>query len=442
MVAVIQTFLLFVLFQPFISFGAVNAPISTDTPIKLVQKKPRDAVYDEKDHPVATAATGGAGESHPLDSSSSRSSSTFHQDDTSTTISSSRNVRKNNVASIRLRVMEPPQGSFIAGTHFFVALQLITVDLELEKMVYAARDEYKVCISVDDGHYCCWSMDATIIYASVIHGSPTVVAKLYKDGNLLENTASDMVTFTTVSDPAMNVSGIEFHSQFSYSPHRGQNSSGTDDDVNDMHKGDGDNSTATSETTPEQLHAVQVTFPFVELITPSDQVSYTGSELSMETQLSPKDPKQFSEYFRNSFICFSIDMATAQSCYQVFPRDMSKEITPVITINHPLMIGLDVGFHTIEASLSHPETMELLEASRSGIQVFYMAGKDNQGAVFTAEINLRGKLHRIPIVQGGSISAQTKSICSSVVLAGQRICTETVFRHLQMVAKQVGFVLG
>jgi hypothetical protein len=74
--------------------------------------------------------------------------------------------------------------------------------------------------------------------------------------------------------------------------------------------------------------------------------------------------------------------------------------------------------------------------------VFFMAGDDNMGAAFTAEMNLRGKLHRIPVVMGGCISQQSKSLCRAIGLENNDVCVAPVFEHLRMIASQVGFLTG
>jgi hypothetical protein len=424
--------------QPFLSLGEVKAPISTDTPIKLVNK--REQILDQHVH--HTTATTERSQQNSIQSAQEEvvalpaAGVVGEYEDTTTTTrsaSSSTTTSEENVSpTVHLIIHEPPHESYIAGKHFFVGLQVVTSDPESERLVRAARDEYKVCISLDDGHYSCWSTNSTIVYANAIHGSHSLIAKLFKDGNLLDETASSLVTFTTVSDPTMNISGVEFHSQFSQ-PQANQNQHPDDvEETVDLDGNDVSNSTSSddddSSDSDDVEEGVHVSFPSVELLTPSDQVSYTGSDLIIDTSLKPQDPEQFSKYFQNSFTCFSIDMATAQSCFQLF-RDAK-----------PLMVGLDIGFHTIEASLTNPETLELLEASRSGMKTFFMAGQDNQGAIFTAEINLRGKLHQIPIVKGGSLVAQTNALCRSVGLAEQGICLDPVFRHLVMVGRQVGFI--
>lgn len=432
----ISLYLIVVAHQLFSSLGEVKAPISTDTPIKLVNKKES---HDVKNAPASASQQNSIRSSREEQGQEQvalpRSAAVDHDTTTRTTTSSSRSSIPGNVSPARgrvhLKVHEPPHGSFIAGTYFFVGLQVLTSDSESERLVRAARDDYRVCISVDHGHYSCWSTNSTIVYAHAIHGSHSLIAKLYKDENLLDETASSLITFTTVSDPSMNVSGVEFHSQFSNLQANNQEDEHIDaeDDMVDLDQNDVESDDEDDESFQEEEEGVHVSFPAVEFHTPSDQVSYTGSDLMIDTVLKPQDPEQFSKYFKQSFTCFSIDMATAQPCFQLFQDH-----------TNPLMVGLDIGFHTIEASLTNPETMELLEASRSGLQTFFMAGQENKGAVFTAEINLRGKLHQVPIVKGGNLVAQTKSLCRSVGLAEQAICLEPVFRHLQMVGRQVGFL--
>lgn len=313
----------------------------------------------------------------------------------------------NSVKQIQLGIKEPPNGSFIGGTTVYVTLNLM-VDMDEQEF----RKEYKdarVCLSLDESNWFCWAFDSKIMLSNTVDGTHTLQARLYHKGKLLDRSSSDVITFTTVSDPTIEESH-DYHNQEMPEWH-----ADIEDAVLDLDEID---------TVDEE--GTEVSFPTVQLLTPMDKVSYSGTDVMIDTLVEPENPKQFNIFFRHAYTCFNIDMGTAHFCSPLFQDDK------------PIVVGLDIGFHTIEASLSNPETGDVLEDSSSQI-VFFMAGTNNEGAAFTAEMNLRGKLNRIPVVKGGCITQQAISLCRSIRQEHNRACFSPVFDHLRMIASQVGF---
>ena len=346
--------------------GAIKSPVAQETPIRLTK---------------STSRTSGA--PPPKQESS------------------------NSVKPVRLGIKEPPNGSFIGGTTVYVTLNLM-VDMDEQEF----RKEYKdarVCLSLDESSWFCWAFDSKIMLSNTVDGTHTLQAKLYHKGKLLDRSSSDVITFTTVSDPTIEESH-DYHNQEIPVWH-----ADIEDAVLDL----------------DEIHTVdeegtEVSFPTVQLLTPMDKVSYSGTDVMIDTLVEPENPKQFNVFFRHAYTCFNIDMGTAHFCSPLFQDDK------------PIVVGLDIGFHTIEASLSNPETGDVLEESSSQF-VFFMAGTNNEGAAFTAEMNLRGKLNRIPVVKGGCITQQAISLCRSIRQEHNPSCFVPVVDHLRMIATQVGF---
>ena len=314
------------------------------------------------------------------------------------------------VPDAKVKLLEPPNNSYIKGSTVYVKLEIIAQNQDAFHEAY--DQDGRICLSLDDGPFHCWPIDSRIMFSNAVDGSHSLVAKLYRNGELKEETSSESVTFTTVTDPTdPNQNPRTYHDQ------------GPSWSKDDTPKPDED-----AEAAPEDSEEVQVAFPLVHLISPADRVSYTGSDVTLTTFMEPRNPDIFEKYFQHSFTCFNIDIATAHACFPLFKNRFG-----------PLVIGLENGMHTIEASLSNPNTGDLLEESSRGTTTFFMAGKSNEGAAYTAEINIRGKLHRIPIVRGGCLAEQTKALCRSVGLEGQAVCVDPVFQHLQLVANQIGF---
>ena len=353
------------LFQ--VSSAAVNAPVTQETPIRL------------------TKSTSRTSEAPPPKQESGSS-----------------------VNPVRIGIKEPPNGSFIGGTTVYVTLNLM-VDMDEQEF----RQEYKdsrVCLSLDESNWFCWAFDSKIMLSNTVDGTHSLQAKLYHNGKLLDRSSSEVITFTTVSDPTIDDTH-DYHNQESPVWH-----ADIEDEVLDF-----------DEIDSEDDEGTEVSFPIVQLLTPMDKVSYSGTYVMIDALVEPSYPEQFNVFFRNAYTCFNIDMGTAHFCSPLFQDDK------------PIVVGLDIGFHTIEASLSNPETGELLEESNSGTTVFFMAGNDNEGAAFTAEMNLRGKLNRIPVVNGGCITQQAISLCRSIRQEHNPACVGPVLDHLRMIASQVGF---
>jgi len=303
----------------------------------------------------------------------------------------------------RLEILEPPDKSFIAGKTFIVKLD-IHVQPSTEALFKKAYEhDGHLCVSVDEGPYHCWNLDnAQILFNEVTDGNHTLNAKLYKDGKLQHETSSSEISFTMVHNPEFD-DEIKFHNQNITSQ----------DDV------------PVVDEEYNQEEGAQVSFPVVEVLSPKDRVSYTGNHIGIKTLLKPSDPEQFKKYFENSFTCINIDLATVHACYPIFDE-----------YNDPLILGLNNGMHTMQASLMNPETGDLLDDSIHN-NIFFMAGNANEGAHFVADINIRGKLHKVPIVQGGSLVEQAKYLCTSVGLTGSLDCLDPVYKHLTQVEESM-----
>lgn len=310
----------------------------------------------------------------------------------------------NNPPAVKLNITEPPNDSFIAGEHFMVSISIITDDEESFRKAYVDGNSGRVCLSLDEGAYSCWPVsNGRVFFSQVVEGSHSLVAKIYKDGKLIDQSISS-VNFTTVINPSFYDPNTSYHNQLRHQEIR--------------------------EEAKDSGEGAHVSFPIVDLMSPLEKVSYHGTSIELQSRLRPKDPEMFEKFFNNSYICFNVDIATAHACFPIF-GDATK----------PLILGLESGMHTIEASLCHPHTGDLLLSSSSGTIVFFMAGDSNEGAAFTANVNIRGKSYEVPVVKGGCITTQAKNLCSSVGLADTMTCFDSVHNHLKEVAAQSRFFI-
>lgn len=320
---------------------------------------------------------------------------------------------------IKIEIIEPPNSSYIAGQNFFVKIKIRVrpSDEQSFRKEYSPENEGHICLSLDDGLFHCWSLEsANILYSQVTDGEHNLVAMLYKDGSLQNETRSEEIMFTMVHDPQFleeeddddNSTAIRhLHHQ---STRRLNLEDGTisedGEDANDV-------------------GGVDVSYPVVQIINPAHQVSYTGTKISIETLVEePQNPELFQKYFKYSFTCFNIDSATAYACFSLFHKSSSNL----------LVIGLSIGMHTIVATLSNPETRDILEDSSSLLQTFFMAGEDDVGAYAVADVNIKGIEHKIPLVEGSSIMKHAKHLCFMTGSRTSDDCIEPVVRHLQKYA--------
>lgn len=369
--------------------GAIDEPTSEDVPIRLSTRKPltKTDKWELHDPPEVLQKQ----------ASYRPQPGTVYQ-----------GQDQHQISSPRLEIIEPPNKSYIAGTYFLVKLKVHVLPSAEESFQRAYERDGHACLSLDDGPYHCWDFEnAQIFYAHATDGNHTLTARLYKDGSIQNKTTSEKISFTIVHDPEFE-EGAEFHTQ-SMTVRK-----------NDIEE--------TDDGSEEEEEAVEVSYPAVQIISPKDRVSYSGTRIGLKTFFEPEKPELFRRYFQYGFTCFNVDFATAYACYPLFQNN-----------NDPFILGLDIGMHNIEAQLINPETGDLLRDSSTGTSIFFMAGESNEGANFVADINVRGKLHKVPIVQGGSIIEQAKNLCSSVGLIENIDCIEPVSGHLKLVAKQNGF---
>lgn len=386
--------LLFFVCLSFSVSGSIDGPSSEDTPIRLSRTQHQ---------PITT--------SHRWDlheSPEKLKDDAQHMSPKRDVPSQDHNMQTQPPSTLtaKLEILEPPEKSFIAGKHFLVKLRVNVPPIDEERFKKAYQHDGHACLSLDEGPYHCWNIEnAGMFYADVTDGDHTLVAKLYRNSELQADTTSEPITFTMVHNP-------EFEGESNHTQHLRYQTKSFEENENNKGSGGG----------------VEVTYPVVHILNPADQVSYSGNDIGLKTRLNPVNPNLFEKYFQNGYTCFNIDFATAYACYSIFNYNTD-----------PLILGLDIGMHTIETSLVNPETGDLLQNSTSGRQTFFMAGKSNLGADLVVDINIRGKLHKVPFLKGGSILEQSKHLCASVGNGSSVDCIKPIKQHLTNAAHERNF---
>ena len=292
----------------------------------------------------------------------------------------------------KLKVLEPPAKSIVVGPSFLVSIEIEPENMEDFSSVYEAEGAGgKVCVSLDDELFYCWpALGGRILFSEALEGSHTLVAMLYKDGELREESSSGVVTFRTLNDPKVGESDLP-------------KSASRDDNRQEKN------------ATDEQ---VDVSYPVVEMVSPKHGVTYPGTSIILQTVVEPSNLELFQKHFQYAFSCVSVDIATAYSCFAIY-GDKSP----------PVILGLESGIHIIEAALSHPENGGILFDSKSR-GTFYTAGASNQDAFVSINVTVDGYVREIPMMRDGDLLAQTNEFCASINMDEKAMCQDSIHERL------------
>ncbi|GFH48482.1 hypothetical protein CTEN210_04958 [Chaetoceros tenuissimus] len=317
---------------------------------------------------------------------------------------------------VQLEFKHPVNNAVVLGPKLEVKITAVT---ELNEEAFQEKfKDTTMCLSLDNGPFFCTATNRAVMYSNVDEGEHTLVAKMYQNGDFANFAREASVAFTTTLDPAKlnEQDRIAFEEQKQLKKQ---------------------NITSLEENSEEE-ELVEVTFPKVYLVSPHHRVTYSGTELSVETRIDSQDHPQFKKYFQNSYTCLSLDLSPTYFCHALHFNDSNQTKSIMIATS------LGIGLHTVEAALSHPETGEILDMSKSGKRISFVAGKSMEGAQFVTAINLRGKSIQIPVAAGGNIQTQSQEICRQAGFHEKNeedfaSCFQLVLEHLVMTANQLGF---
>jgi hypothetical protein len=287
----------------------------------------------------------------------------------------------------RIVIKEPPQDAIIYGRNIFILAEVIAIDLKSFE-----ESEMKVCVSLDDAPFYCYSRkSSTIMFAGLVEGQHSLTAQLWSNGKLVEGSQSETVIFTTVSDPSL-VKQTPFKPINRSENQQNNNKSGP----------------------------VTVDYPPIEIRSPMALGTYHPN-IPLHTHIDVSSKPLFEKYFQNGYKCFCIDGTSGFGCFPLFQEE------------HPFVVGLSPGTHTVLAMLSHPENGTLLSASTSGVITFYTVGPNNEGSIMTGDVNVGGLKYSIGLARGGDISVQTNIFCKEIGIENDS-CTVPVLNHLKNTA--------
>ena len=295
-------------------------------------------------------------------------------------------------SKVMLNITEPPQGSILLGSTFAVKIDILAPDRHGFLSQFNTT-ESKVCASLNAGPFYCWPAFAgKIFYSEVEENEYTLEAMLYRAGKL-DHSTKTTTAFKMVGDAKLAESA-------------------TDDELSND---------AADQTNVEAPAQVQVDYPRVGVSSPNNLVTYPGHSVFLHFDLEPKDVESFQHYFANAFVCVNIDQAPAFSCFAIFGDEHYAA---------PLVLNLPNGKHTLEAALSHPETGEALESSKSTTSTFFTAGELLEAANIAVDVTVADERHVVPLIAGTNLDAQTDAFCDSVGMAESKTCKERVKHKL------------
>ena len=292
---------------------------------------------------------------------------------------------------VMLNITEPPQGSILLGSTFAVKIDILAPDKD-SFLSELNTPESKVCASLNAGPFYCWpALAGKIFYTEVEENEYTLEAMLYRAGKL-DHSTKTISKFKTVHDAKLA-------------------DSATDEEV----------SNDAADQSVEAPAQVQVDYPRVGVSSPNNLVTYPGHSVFLHFDLEPNDVDSFQHYFANAFVCVNIDQAPAFSCFVIFGDENYAA---------PLVLNLSNGKHTLEAALSHPETGEVLESSKSTTSTFFTAGELLEAAHVAVDVTVADERHVVPLIEGTNLDAQTNAFCDSVGMAESKTCKERVKHKL------------
>ena len=236
-----------------------------------------------------------------------------------------------------ISILDPPDKSTVAGSAFDLRVQINPVNADVFWKSYN-NTKSRVCISLDGSPYSCWPVfGGRIRYINAVDGPHSVHAVLMKQGEIVPESITESVQFTTVESPDIEEEGDE------------------EDNVSEEEGEDGENK------------RVQLQMPQLILQVPPEKVTLPGSAVQFisRVDLGGGDADLFEEHFQHQFVCYNVDAATAHACWSL----LDNNTVPFVT-------QLEPGLHTVEGVITHPETRKVRECESQKTRAGVRGAKD------------------------------------------------------------------
>ena len=315
-----------------------------------------------------------------------------------------------NTDEATLTIVDPPNGSTLKGDAFDLKVSIEPVNGEVFTESYNTTNS-RVCVSIDDGPYSCWPVfGGRIRYINAIEGEHNLYAVLMKRGEIVPETTTPVLHFTTVENP-------------------------------DIEKPDDEGESESSAKEEEdEKERVKMDMPQLNLQVPPEKVTLPGSSVQIVSKVStpallarPKVIREvlacaeflshappfacllacssygqveisnsdlFEEYFKFQYNCYNVDAATAHACWAIFDDNAI-----------PYMTKLEPGLHTVDGMITHPETRLGIKDTLTDTRTFYTAGDKNEAAELIVEIEVDDSVHKVAVAKGSDASNQGFYFC-------------------------------
>ena len=192
-----------------------------------------------------------------------------------------------------------------------------------------------------------------------------------KAGEIVPETMTNETTFTTIRDPVLE-------------------------------EGDADEVASTEGLGEDGEPRVTISTPVLEMVLPFEKVTLPGSKLTIVSKVktTEEDTEKFNKYFKHASTCYNLDAGTAHPCWSIFDEN-----------SLPFVADLEPGVHTLEGSISHPETGRGIEQTATETRTFFTAGDGNEAATVIVTVEVDGEQAEIPVAEGGDANTQGLYFC-------------------------------
>jgi hypothetical protein len=185
---------------------------------------------------------------------------------------------------------------------------------------------------------------------------------------------------------------------------------------------------------------VQMEIPILKVVSPPEMGVITTRMVDMQFEVAIQAQEEFEEHFKQSYVCGRLSHAVNSYCWSIYN-----------TRTVPRWVGLDDGFYTLQASVTHPNTNEIISESWGRVSSFSvlstvrelrLAGHDEDGEYgskppshIVLDINLRNdKLelieHKLPIQRGVDLKSVGQKFCRSRGV-GNSECVDHIIKEAE-----------
>jgi len=134
----------------------------------------------------------------------------------------------------------------------------------------------------------------------------------------------------------------------------------------------------TAEEPMDQEPPVKMEIPIMKVVSPPEMGIITTRLVDMQYQVVIRSRDDFKEHFQTSYVCGRLSIVHVSYCWSIYKTDAM-----------PRWVGLDDGFYTLQASVTHPNSNEIIDDSWGDISSFLVLSEVSNdlriGAIFSGD---------------------------------------------------------